>query len=226
MRVADIMSKRLVVLMPGHSVRHAAQIMLEHGVSGVPVVDADKIVGILTEGDLLRRVEIGTEGNRSRFALSAAGTARDFVRTHSWRVADVMSSPVVTVDESMSLADAAILLGTRGIKRVPVLRDGRLVGILSRADLLKTIAQSRPEQIAEGDEALRRAAQARLGDVGVFTVPPLVTVEDHVVHLWGIVRSEAERDAARVAVEGIPGLAGMESHLTVGDPAIAAPAMR
>ena len=115
MRVADIMSKHSVTLMPGHSVRHAAQIMLEHGVSGVPVVEADKVVGILTEGDLLRRVELSTEGNRSRFPLSAAGTARDFVRTHSWRVADVMSSPVVTVDEAMSLADSAILLSSRGI---------------------------------------------------------------------------------------------------------------
>lgn len=225
MRVADIMSKHPVTLMPGHSVRHAAQIMLEHGVSGVPVVDADKIVGILTEGDLLRRVELSTEGNR-RFPLGAAGTARDFIRTHSWRVADVMSSPVVTVDEDMSLADAAILLSTRGIKRVPVLREGGLVGILSRADLLKIIVQARPEKIAEGDEALRRAAQARLDEVGLFESPPLVTVEDHVVHLWGLVRSEAERDAARVAVEGIPGLSGTENHLKVGILAIAAPAMR
>lgn len=226
MRVADIMSKPLVTLMPGHSVRHAAQIMLEHGVSGVPVVDADKVVGILTEGDLLRRVELSTEGNRSRLPLSAAGTARDFVRTHSWRVADVMSSPVVTVDEDMSLADAAILLSTRGIKRVPVLREGSLVGVLSRADLLKIIAQSRSEQIAEGDEALRHAAQARIGELGLFDVPPLVTVEDHVVHLWGVVRSEAERDAARVAVESIAGVSGLESHLRVGDPAAAAAAMR
>lgn len=226
MRVADIMSRQLVTLMPGHSVRHAAQIMLEHGVSGVPVVDADKVVGILTEGDLLRRVELSTEGNRSRLPLSAAGTARDFVRTHSWRVADVMSSPGVTVDEDMSLADAAILLSTRGIKRVPVLREGSLVGVLSRADLLKIIAQSRSEQIAQGDEALRHAAQARIGELGLFDVPPLVTVEDHVVHLWGVVRSEAERDAARVAVESIAGVSGLESHLRIGDSAAAAAAMR
>src|SRR5690242_20738767 len=226
MRVADIMSKQLITLLPGHSVRHAAQIMLEQGVSGVPVVDADQVVGILTEGDLLRRVELSTEGNRTRLPLSAAGTARDFVRTHSWRVADVMSSPVVTVDQDMSLADAAILLSTRGIKRVPVLHDGRLVGVLSRADLLKIIARSRPEAIAEGDEALRHAAQARIGELGLFEVPPLVTVEEHVVHLWGLVRSEAERDAARVAVESIPGLAGMENHLKIGDPAVAAKPMR
>jgi CBS-domain-containing membrane protein len=216
MRVADIMSKQLVVLMPGHSVRHAARMLLEHRISGIPVVDADKVVGILTEGDLLRRVELGTEGSRSQHLLSPAGTARDYVRTHSWRVADVMSSPVVTVDEDMSLSDAALLLGTRGIKRVPVLKDGVLVGILSRADLLKLIAWSRPEHIAEGDDALRHAAQARLSGLSVFETPLLVTVEDHVVHLWGTVRSQAERDAARVAVETIPGLAGTEDHLTIG----------
>jgi CBS domain-containing protein len=133
---------------------------------------------------------------------------------------------VVTVDEDMPLTDAAVILSTRGIKRVPVLREGVLVGILSRADLLKIIAQSRPDKIAEGDDALRRAAQARIGELGLFSVPPLVTVEDHVVHLWGVVKSEAERDAARVAVERIPGLLGLENHLKVGDHSIAAPATR
>lgn len=220
MRVADIMSKQLVTLMPGHSVGHAARIMLDHGVSGVPVVDADRVVGILTEGDLLRRVELGTDISHSRFAPSSDGVARDFVRTHSRRVADVMSAPVVSIDQNMPLSDAAVLLSTRGIKRVPVLDEGTLVGILSRADLLKIIAQSRPEQIAAGDEALRLAAQTRLSDLAMLDPPPAVTVEDHVVHLWGVVGSAAERDAARVAVESIAGLAGLESHLKVRDAAI------
>ena len=216
MRVADIMSTELVSLVPDHSVRHAARIMLDYRVSGVPVVDADKVVGILTEGDLLRRVELGSEGQTSRFLFSPAGTARDFVRTHSWRVADVMSSPVVTVGEDTPLAEAALLLSTRGIKRVPVARDGGLVGILSRADLLKIIAQAHPERGVEDEEGLRRAAQARLSELGLFAIAPTATVEGHVVHLWGIVRSQAERDAARVAVEAIPGLAGTEDHLRIG----------
>jgi CBS domain-containing protein len=215
MRVADIMSKQLVSLMPGHSVRHAAQIMLDHRVSGLPVVDAGKVVGLLTEGDLLRRIELGSDGRVSPFLLSPGGVARDFVRTHSWRVADVMSAPVITVNADMSLTDAALLLSTRGIKRVPVVSDGELVGILSRADLLKVIALSRPEHIAKGEEALRRAAQARIGELTVFAVPPTVTVEGQVVHLWGDVRSQAERDAARVAVETIPGLEAIEDHLKV-----------
>lgn len=215
MRVADIMSKQLVSVMPGHSVRHAAQIMLEHHVSGLPVVDGRKVVGVLTEGDLLRRVELGSEGRASSW-FGPSGVARDFVRTHSWRVGDVMSTPVVTVPDDMPLTEAALLLSTRGIKRVPVVGEGVLVGILSRADLLKVVAQARPEHIAEGEEALRRAAQARIGELAVFDVPPTVTVEDHVVHLWGVVRSQAERDAARVAVETIPGLDATEDHMKIG----------
>lgn len=216
MRVADLMSRQLVSLMPGHSVRHAAQIMLEHHVSGVPVVEGGRVVGVLTEGDLLRRVELGSDGHAYHSLLSPAGVARDFVRSHSWRVADVMSSPPVTVTEEMPLKEAAVLLSTRHIKRVPVVRGGMLVGILSRADLLKVIAQSRPETIADGDDALRRAAQARLGELGLFDIPPTVTVEGRVVHLWGSVRSQAERDAARVAVEGIAGIAATEDHLRIG----------
>jgi CBS domain-containing protein len=226
MRVADIMSKQVISLMPGHSVRHAAQIMLEHGISGVPVVDDDRVVGILTEGDLLRRVELGSDGKPSHFLISPAGEARDFVRTHSWRVADVMSSPVVSVSEDMPLHEAAMLLSTRGIKRVPVLKDGQLVGILSRGNLLGIIAQSRAERGVAGEEALQRAAQARLGELKVFDALPIVTIEGHVAHLWGTVRSQAERDAARVAVESIPGLAGAEDHLTVVSSVTGGPAVR
>jgi CBS domain-containing protein len=216
MLVADVMSKHPVTLMPGHSVRHAAQIMLEHRVSGVPVVDDDRVVGILTEGDLLRRIELGTDTTTSNWLrLVPSGAARDFVRTHSWRVADVMSKPVVTVDRDTPLAEATVLLSTRGIKRVPVLHDGELVGILSRADLLKIVAQSHPERIVEGDEALLRSAKARVGELTILAAPPSVSVEQGVVHLWGSVRSQAERDAARVAVETIPGLVGVEDHLNI-----------
>lgn len=216
MLVADVMSKYPVTLMPGHSVRHAAQMMLEHRVSGIPVVDDDKVVGMLTEGDLLRRIELGTDTAISSWSwLVPSGAARDFVRTHSWRVADVMSKPVVTVDRNMPLAEAAVLLSTRGIKRVPVLHEGQLVGILSRADLLKIVSEARPERIVEGDEALLRSARARVGELTILAVPPSISVEDGVVHLWGSVRSQAEKDAARVAVETIPGLAAVENHLKI-----------
>lgn len=223
MNAGDVMSRTVVTVMPGHSVRHAAQIMLDHHVSGLPVVDGDgHLVGILTEGDLLRRVEYGLSGARPRWieATSPDGAARDFVRSHAWRVGDVMSTPVAAITESTPLADVAVLFGTRGIKRVPVLRDGQLVGVVSRADLLCVIASSRPERIAAGDEAIEISANARLSDAGaVFQSRPEATVADGVVHLWGRVHSAAERDAARVAVETIEGVCAVEDHLTLVRPA-------
>ena len=219
MNVADVMSRAVVTVMPGHSVRHAAQIMLDHKVSGVPVVDGEgQLVGILTEGDLLRRVEYGLTGSRPHWIKSVAseGAARDFVKSHSWRVADVMSKPVVTVTEATTLADVAVLFGTRGIKRAPVVRSGVLVGVVSRTDLLRIIAAAKPEKIAAGDSALEISAATRLRDADtIFDSCPEVTVVNGVVHLWGQVRSEAERDAARVAIEGIEGLSGIEDHLSI-----------
>lgn len=219
MNAADIMSQDVITVMPGHSIWHAARIMLDHHVSGLPVIDGEgRLRGMFTEGDLLRRAEYGlTDGRLDWLASnSAEGSARDYVHSHSWRVEDVMTSPAVSVRDETSLVDVAVLFGTRGIKRVPVLKDGRLVGIVSRADLLHVIAAGAPERIAEGDDALWVSAETRLRDAdGVFAKCPEVTVVHGVVHLWGSVRSEAERDAARVAVEAIQGVQGIENHLTV-----------
>ncbi|HVY50723.1 MAG TPA: CBS domain-containing protein, partial [Devosia sp.] len=114
MNVSDVMSHGVVSVMPGHSVRHAAQLMLEHHVSGLPVLDGEgRLIGILTEGDLLRRVEYGLTGANPHWieAHSAEGAARDFIKSHGWRVSDVMTTPVVTVKEDTTLADVAVLFG-------------------------------------------------------------------------------------------------------------------
>jgi len=218
MIVADVMSKVVVSVMPGHSIWHAAKIMLAHKVSGLPVIDGDgHLAGVLTEGDLMRRVEFGL-GEPSRWTQtnSPEGAARDFVRARSWRVSDVMSAPAVVIEEKASLTDAADLLSTRNIKRLPVVRGGVVVGVISRADLLRVIASGAPDQIADGDDALWMSAETRLREASnLFAELPEVTVIDGIVHLWGTVRSEAERDAARVAVEGIEGVNGVQDHLTV-----------
>jgi CBS domain-containing protein len=218
MKVADVMSRAVVSVMPGHSIWHAAKIMLDHHVSGLPVIDGDgHLWGMFTEGDLLRRVEFGPGGDRNRWIelTSPEGAASDYVRSNSWRVSDVMSSPAVTVREDTPLAEVATIFATRGIKHVPVTRDGRVVGVVSRADLLRVIAGGSPDRISDGDDALWTSAKARLAEAGLFAENPDVTVVNGVVHLWGTVRSEAERDAARVAVESVEGIAGVENHLTV-----------
>ena len=117
MKVGEVMSRNVVTVMPGHSIHHAAQIMLEQKVSGLPVVDAGVVVGIISEGDLLRRIEFGKPrmpGAEWAHATSPEGVARDYVRSHSWRVADVMSKAPATVSEDMELADAAALMVARG----------------------------------------------------------------------------------------------------------------
>jgi len=222
MQVADVMSKAVVTVMPGHSVKHAAQIMLDHQVSGLPVVDGDgKLVGILTEGDLLRRVEFGLPSTQSKWAIvtSSGGSARDYVKSHSWRVGDVMTKPVATIGETASLADVATLFSSKGIKRLPVLRNGEIVGIVSRADLLRVVAAATPDMVMGGDEAIKISADAYLRDAdSLLSARPQVTVEHGVIHLWGQVGSEAERDAARVAVESVHGINGVEDHLTIAAP--------
>jgi CBS domain-containing protein len=220
MKTADLMSRYVVTLSPGNSVAHAARLMLERGISGLPVVDdSGAIVGILTEGDLLRRVEpdsIGAGNAQWLHQVTAKGIARDFVATHSWRVADAMVSPVVTVSEDTPLGKVAELLLSRNIRRLPVVRDGQLVGIISRTDLLASIVAAPAERIAQGDHALRISIEARLREARhMFVNKPTVAVQSGVVHLWGPLASKVERDAARVIVEGVPGIAGFEDHTTL-----------
>ena len=183
--------------------------MLNHRISGLPVVDdAGLLAGLVTEGDLLRRAELGIPdaAHPWQAATSPAGLTRDFVKRNSWRVSDVMTSPVTTVSESTSIADVARLMDARGVKRLPVLQDGALVGIISRADLLHCIADDRPADIAQGDDAIRTSVAARLRDATVLLGGdlPTVTVRDGLVHLWGTVRSADCHDVTRVIVDGVP----------------------
>lgn len=220
MKTADLMTRKVVTLSPDNSVRHAARLMIDLAVSGLPVVDdAGKLVGMVTEGDLLRRVEpdsIEQASARWHHWATPEGIARDYVKSHSWRVADVMTSPVVSVSEGVPLHEVAALLEARGIKRVPVVRDGHIVGIISRADLLRSVADEPRGAIPQSDDAIRTCAEARLRDAGrVLSALPSVTVSDKVVHLWGALQSQSERDTARVVVENIPGIAGFEDHTTL-----------
>ncbi|WP_163268927.1 CBS domain-containing protein [Chelativorans alearense] len=219
MKAKDIMTTHIVTISPQHSVRHAAQIMLDNGISGLPVTDDEgHLAGIITEGDLLCRAEIGAD----HFLLpdnsppDAHQQAYSYAKNHSWKVADVMTVDVVSIEEDTPIGRVAALMAEHHVKRLPVMKDGALAGIVSRADLLRAIAVAKLEAPVTGDEAIRRSVLARLGEVNELNGVRLgVIVSDGIVHLWGDVDSEAARRAANVVAEGIRGVAGVVDHLGV-----------
>lgn len=160
MQAIDVMHGDPVTVMPTDTVDHAVRVMLEHRISGVPVVDQDgNLAGIVTEGDLLHRVENDTDRVRSPLSQLFASPARlkaEFVKSTGSKVKDVMAPNVVTVSESALLADIADLFDRHHIKRVPVMRDGKVVGIVSRTDLLRALVGS---------------GSARAGDLAVVDFP-------------------------------------------------------
>ncbi len=220
MQAKDLMTTDVITVSADATVSHVAQLLLRHRISAVPVVDAKgKLIGIVSEGDLMRRAETGTEPHRSWWLNLLARPeeiASDYVRSHAKRVGDLMTRKVVSVGEDEPVSRIAALLEEKRIKRVPVVKDGRLVGIVSRADLLHGIATANLERISQPDEDIRRTLISRMRDeAGVRDWLVNVTVSDGVVHFWGGVRSEEERRAARVAAETVTGVKAVEDHMTL-----------
>lgn len=224
MRAGDVMTTRVVTVGPDTAVRTIAQTLVERGISAVPVVDgAGRLLGIVSEGDLMRRAEAGTERQPSWWLdllASPEEKARDYSRAHGLTARDVMSREVVTVDEDSSLASVAALLERHRIKRVPVVRDGALVGIVSRANLLHGLiaAQPAPAATAGDDSAIRERILAAVAEAGLAEPYVNVVVSGGRVQLWGMVSSEAEKDALRVAAETAPGVVAVENNVAVAGP--------
>lgn len=221
MRAKDVMTVDVVTSAPDTPVPAVARLLLERHISAVPVVDAERrVLGMLSEGDLMRRAETGTERRRSWWLRLLAGAdelAADYVKAHGVRAEEVMTPNVVTVTEDAPVSHIARLLEERRIKRVPVVRQGRLVGIVSRADLLRGLATASvpPEAPSSIDD---RAIREKLLDVlraqeWATTGYINAVVSGGVVHLWGMVRSPQERRALQVAAETVPGVRGVEDHL-------------
>jgi CBS domain-containing protein len=228
MRAQDVMTTEVVTVTPETSVQDLARLMSERGISGVPVMEGDRLVGIVSEGDLLHRAETGTERRTARrrwrwFDGSPAEAAREYVKAHGRKVGEIMTRAVITVDAEADLAEVARVLETNRIKRVPVLRAGRLVGIISRANLVRALAAAggAPAAAEESDD---RAIRARLlaelnGREWARVWPEDIVVKDGVVHLWlSDDRSEDERAALRVAAENVPGVRRVEEHLVPAPP--------
>lgn len=221
MRAMDVMTSQVITVDENATVQAVAKLMTEHGISAVPVVDKDtRVIGMVSEGDLLHRAETGTEHRRSWWLEMMSSTdqlAGEYVKSHSGKMKDVMTRDVLSVTEETPVADIAVLLETNRIKRVPVLRDGKLVGIVSRANLVRALAMTITEAAdgaAANDRSIREKLLAELkAQKWAEVAPANVTVKDGVVHLWSSYLSEKEKRALVVAAENIPGVRRVEDHM-------------
>jgi CBS domain-containing protein len=221
MKARDVMVSPVITLKPTATVREAAKLFLDRHISAAPVVDDQgKVVGIISEGDLLHRVEAGTEIRRPwwlRILASEETIVQDYIKAHARRVGDVMTRNVVTVSPDAPLQEVANLLESKRIKRVPVLSNGQLVGIVSRANIVQAVASARKGlEVPISDAAIREQLLAHLNkQPWAHTFLLNITVNDGVVDLWGSVRSDVEKKAIRVAAESMPGVRAVNDHLTV-----------
>jgi len=225
MRARDVMTTNVITVDPDMSVRDLAALLSERGISGAPVVDSSgRMVGIVSEGDLLHRAELGTEKHSERrhswwLEHYASGLAQDYVKSHGRAVRDIMTRNVTTVTEDTNLADIAMELETKRLKRVPVMRDGKIVGIISRSNLVRALAATLANPTAgagEDDRTIRAALLTELSQQQWATRlwQQDIIVSNGIVHLWfGSDEPEERRQAVRVATENIPGVRGIDEHI-------------
>lgn len=223
MKAQDIMTKEVVTIVADTPVPAIVHLLLARAISGVPVIDADRhVLGIVSEGDLLRRAELGTErrlGAWREFFTGAAALAQDYVRTHGTTARDVMTKDPVCVAPETPLADIADLMEDKRIKRVPVVADGRLVGLISRANLLRAYASvldasASPAAAADGairDRLLNELAHQSWSRRSENSI----VVTAGVVHLWGLVGTPEESRALELAATSVPGVKSVANHTII-----------
>jgi len=225
MNAGDIMTQKVVSVGPDASILEAMQLMLANRISGLPVIaEGDKLVGIVTEGDFLRRAETGTQRARRRwleFFMGPGKLADEYVQTHGRKVSQVMTPDPVTITEDTPLDVVVSLLEERRIKRLPVVRSGVVVGIVSRANLLHALASlARVQPIqARTDAAIREQIYAELDRQRWMPKDFInIVVREGEVELWGTILDERARQAVRVAAENVPGVKHVSDHLVWVEP--------
>jgi CBS domain-containing protein len=225
MNAKDIMTAPVITITPDTPVHDIAALLLERRISGVPVVDDDSVVGMVNEGDLLRRHEIGTDGDTPQRPWWARLIERDqfpieYVKSHARKAKDIMSPHLVSVSEDTAARQLASIFAARHIRRVPVLHDGKMVGIVTRADLIRALAvKTRDLETprTQGDEAIRVRLLRELEQQRWWRPDwSAVYVRDGIVHYRGLIHSDDERQAARVAAENVPGVRGVEDDRMTG----------
>ncbi len=226
MNAGDVMTRPAATLRDDALLGDAIGLMLDRDVSGLPVLDHyGRLVGMLTEGDLLRRVEVGTGAHHRSgwwdFLRPPAADAGEYVRTHSRVVKDLMTRNPVSVTEGTPLQDVVELMERKRIKRVPVLRDDEVVGVVSRSDLLRAVGASLrlPAAEAGGDKAMLGRLHTELDQQPWYPARDVsLSVKGGVVTLGGTVTDERMRAAIRVAAQNISGIAEIEDGIVVMDP--------
>jgi CBS domain-containing protein len=220
MRAIDVMVRDVVTVRSDTDVAEAIKLLSEHDVSALPVVDeAGDLVGMLSEADLIHRAEIGTEKHRPWWleAMTGASTlAEEFAKSHGKKVGEIMTSGAISVSEDTPLSEFATLFERKRIKRVPVVKDGKLIGIVSRSNLIQALATvvGRMDQHDETDRQIRLDLLSRLREQAWTDFGSRnITVSDRVVHLWGLVGSEAERKALLALAEGVPGVSRVSDEM-------------
>jgi len=225
MFVKDIMHKNLMIVQPDTNLADAARIMLANHLSGLPVVTpAGRLTGIVTEGDLLRRAELGTAGTYSNWLkmfLIPSGAADDYIKTHGRRVSEVMTESPLTVTSQTSLDDVAALMVKRHIKLLPVLDAGELVGMISRTDMMRKLATKLIEVEHHHPSDLEISNHIKSA-LAIETWAPRtgihIKVKDRVVDIEGVVMNDADRRAVNVIAENAPGVVQVHDNLIYVDP--------
>ena len=222
MKASDVMTPNVITVSADASVGETAAILLSNHISGAPVVDAKgELIGIVSEGDLMRRPEIGTAKRHSwwlELVSSERSQAFEYVKSHSRKISDVMTRDVVTAKPDTPLGDIAAMLERNRIKRVPIVEGGKIVGIVSRANILQALASATKKLsslTSTGDSELRKQVIARLAAEPWRPTMLTVTVQDGTVDLWGLVHSIEEKNAARLAAETTPGVRAVVNNITV-----------
>lgn len=223
MQAQDVMARGVIAIGPDMPVQIAARAMVSNKVSALVVMGIDaRLMGIISEGDLLRRVETGTEQTHSSWPdmfLSSDTLTREFIKSHGKRASDVMTRDVVTAAPETPLREIADLMQKHGIKRVPILKDDVVVGIVSRADFLRVLARiNETIDWIETDRGLYDRFVDSIKDQPWAGRPFNIVINDGDAELWGYVYSENEKTAVRVAAEATPGIESVVDHLRVMPP--------
>jgi CBS domain-containing protein len=220
MKAQDVMVRDVLTVGPDTSVSEAVALLIKHDISALPVVNSDRnLIGILSEADLLEREEVGAEHHHPWWIESlmpASKLAEQFAKAHGKKVSEVMSTDLITAHEDTPVSEIAALLERQRIKRVPIVSDNKVVGIVSRSNLMQALASSKPaEPKSQTDRSIRLelldrlAQQQRWTDFGSRNI----IVQDGVVHLWGLISSEAERKALTALAEDVPGVVSVSDEM-------------